>query len=124
LRFYVDTTTGVPQRAVITNRSTDWKRYVLKKLEHADGAESFDLIFIDADETNYDRHYEAAIYLVRSGGLIILDNMLHLGRVPDSDHNDAGTVSIRALNQKIAEDERVDRVILSIGDGVTLVRRR
>jgi O-methyltransferase len=97
---------------------------VLKELEHAEGAESFDLIFIDADKPNYDRHYEAALRLVRAGGLIILDNMLHLGRVSDSDHSDPGTVAIRGLNQKIAHDERVDRVILPIGDGVTLVRRR
>lgn len=97
---------------------------VLSELEHSEGPGSFDLIFIDADKANYENHYEASLHLVRVGGLIILDNMLHLGRVPDSDHNDPGTVAVRALNRKIVHDERVDRVILLIGDGVTLVRRR
>jgi predicted O-methyltransferase YrrM len=88
----------------------------------ADG--TFDLIFIDADKANYDRHYEIALRLVRIGGVIILDNMLHLGRAANSEHNDSATVAIRNLNLSISQDERVDRVVLPIGDGVTLVRLR
>jgi caffeoyl-CoA O-methyltransferase len=56
--------------------------------------------------------------------MIMLDNILRLGRVIDPDDREAGTVVIRDLNDRIAADERVDRVLLPISDGVTLVRRR
>ena len=92
----------------------------LASLEHG----SFDLVFVDADKPNYGNYYEAALRLVRSGGVIILDNMLYLGRVIDHDNHDPGTTVIRELNDRIAMDERVDRVMLPISDGVTLVRRR
>jgi O-methyltransferase len=84
----------------------------------------FDVIFIDADKTEYDRYYELALTLVRVGGLIVLDNTLRHGDVANPDAHDPRTVSIRALNRKIAADERVDRVLLPIADGMTLVRRR
>ena len=84
----------------------------------------FDLVFIDADKPSYPAYYEAALRLLRPGGVAVLDNMLHLGRVIDPDNLDAGVVAIRALNERIQNDERVDRVLLPIGDGVTLVRRR
>ena len=92
----------------------------LASLEHG----SFDLVFVDADKPNYGNYYEAALQLVRSGGVIILDNMLYLGRVIDHANHDPGTMVIRELNDRIAMDERVDRVMLPISDGVTLVRRR
>jgi predicted O-methyltransferase YrrM len=86
--------------------------------------EQFDLTFIDADKPGYDAYYEAALRLVRPGGLIILDNMLRRGRVADPNESDADTLAIRALNAKIAGDERVDRVLLPIAGGMTLARRR
>jgi predicted O-methyltransferase YrrM len=61
---------------------------------------------------------------VRSGGLIVLDNMFQGGRVIDADNNDFRTNVVRDLNSKIAADERVDRVLVPIGDGMTLARRR
>jgi O-methyltransferase len=87
-------------------------------------ASSFDLAFIDADKPSYDGYYEMSLRLVRPGGLIVLDNMLWRGEAADPTNLDARTVSVRRLNAKIADDERVDRVMLPIGDGMTLARRR
>jgi predicted O-methyltransferase YrrM len=86
--------------------------------------ETFDLAFIDADKMAYDRYYEFALRLVRPGGLIVFDNMLQRGEVADPHNIDPRTVSVRALNAKIARDDRVDRVMLPIADGMTLTRRR
>ncbi len=88
------------------------------------GADSFDFAFIDADKSNYDGYYERSLRLVRPGGLIAIDNVLWSGRVIDDAEEDTDTQAIRALNAKIATDERVDEVLLSIGDGLTLARRR
>jgi predicted O-methyltransferase YrrM len=87
----------------------------------ADGAEgTYDLAFIDADKPNYDGYYERALHLVRPGGLIAIDNTLWSGHVADSSIDDTNTNAIRALNDKVAKDERVDPVILPIADGMTL----
>jgi O-methyltransferase len=96
----------------------------LNELERMGASSSFDIVFIDADKADYDRYYEIALRLTRAGGLIILDNMLFLGRVADLQDISPNAVAVRNLNVKIAQDERVDRVILPIGDGVTFVRRR
>ena len=98
----------------------------LATLAHLEGSAQilFDFVFIDADKTAYDLYYEFAFQLVRQGGLIVLDNMLRRGEVADPECSDPDATSIRALNAKIAMDERVDRVILPVADGMTLVRRR
>jgi O-methyltransferase len=88
------------------------------------GAGSFDLAFIDADKPGYDDYYERCLRLVRSGGLVTIDNTLWSGRVADPEVDDESTRAIRALNEKIASDERVDEVILPVGDGLTLARVR
>jgi len=87
-------------------------------------AGSFDLAFIDADKPNYDSYYERAVQLVRAGGLIAIDNVLWSGRVADASDHDESTEAIRALNAKVAADERVDVVMLPIADGLTLARVR
>lgn len=84
----------------------------------------YDLAFIDADKPAYDHYYELALKLVRCGGLIILDNMLWSGRVADASAHDANTDALRALSEKIAEDQRVDSVLTGIGDGIMLVYKR
>lgn len=89
-----------------------------------DEGEVFDFAFIDADKSNYDAYYEACLQLVRSGGLIALDNMLWSGDVADPSINDADTAALRALNLKLQHDPRVDMVLLSLGDGVALARKR
>jgi predicted O-methyltransferase YrrM len=86
--------------------------------------DSFDLAFIDADKPSYDAYYEACLRVVRTGGLILIDNVLWSGEVADPSADGDNVNAIRALNEKIAADERVDPVILSIGDGLTLARVR
>jgi len=91
----------------------------------ADGqANTFDFAFIDADKSNYDNYYERALKLVRVGGLIGVDNTLWSGAVVDASRQDADTKAIRALNEKVHGDSRVDVVLMPIGDGLTLCRRR
>jgi predicted O-methyltransferase YrrM len=83
-------------------------------------AGTFDFAFIDADKPNYDGYYEASLQLVRPGGLIVLDNMLQMGSVLDDSNNDASTVAIREMNEKIAADHRVLVTFLPLVDGITL----
>lgn len=87
-------------------------------------AESFDLIFIDADKANYPRYLEEALRLLRPGGLVVFDNTLWSGRVlqvvPDSED----TRAIQALNAALKDDLRVDLSLLPLGDGLTLCRKR
>ena len=91
----------------------------------ADGSRGqYDFAFIDADKASYGAYYEACLELLRPGGLILLDNMLWSGRVADPNHHDADTDAIRALNAKIDIDGRVDASLLTVGDGVMLVRKR
>jgi caffeoyl-CoA O-methyltransferase len=84
--------------------------------------DDFDLVFIDADKTNYDNYYEAVLPRLSRRGLIVVDNTLWSGKVLDPP--DANTRAIAALNDKLAADERVVAVQLTIRDGVTLIRRR
>ena len=86
-------------------------------------ADSFDMAFIDAMKAEYDGYYEGCLKLVRPGGLIALDNMLQSGRVADAGETGEATETIRALNAKIAADDRVEAVLLPIRDGMTLARR-
>lgn len=86
--------------------------------------DSFDFAFIDADKTNYRHYYEAALKLVRAGGLIAVDNVLWGGGVIDAERQDESTLAIRELNRTIHADDRVDVSLVPIGDGVTLARKR
>lgn len=88
------------------------------------GGAQYDFAFIDADKSSYGAYYESCLELLRPGGLILLDNMLWSGRVADPAHRDADTDAIRALNAKIEIDGRVDASLLTVGDGVMLVRKR
>ena len=91
----------------------------------ADGEEgSVDLAFIDADKAGYDGYYERCLRLTRPGGLLAIDNTLFFGRVLDPDVTDADTVAIRALNEKLRDDDRVDLTLLPLADGLTLARKR
>ena len=87
-------------------------------------ADSFDFAFIDADKGGYDAYYEACLQLVRPGGVIAIDNVLWDGAVADSMETDEDTVHIRALNEKIHADQRVQISLVPIADGLTLARRR
>jgi len=84
----------------------------------------FDFAFIDADKPGYDAYYERALKLVRQGGLIVLDNMLLSGKVADPSDMDVSAAALRALNEKILADERVEMALTTIGDGMTLCIKR
>jgi O-methyltransferase len=132
------TTCDLHERWIIVGRQA-WKRAgvaekievrlgpasaTLLTIEEMRGAEAFDLAFIDADKTGYDSYYEASLRLVRPGGLLVLDNTLRRGRVVIEADVEPDTLALRAINTKIAADERVDRVLLPIASGMTLARRR
>ncbi|OGT37819.1 MAG: SAM-dependent methyltransferase [Gammaproteobacteria bacterium RIFCSPHIGHO2_12_FULL_37_14] len=85
---------------------------------------TFDFVFIDADKQNYIAYYEKSLALLRTGGLIAIDNVLWGGRVADPTIHDTDTVIIRQLNSKILTDERVTISMLPIGDGLTLARKK
>jgi predicted O-methyltransferase YrrM len=84
----------------------------------------FDLAYVDADKKLYDTYYERALGMVRQGGIVALDNVLWGGAVADPADSDGQTQVLRELNSKIRADERVTSVLLPIGDGVTLARKR
>jgi caffeoyl-CoA O-methyltransferase len=84
----------------------------------------FDLVFIDADKTNYANYYEAVLPLLAEDGLIVADNVLWSGRVLDGDDLSHDTVAIRAFNDLVRDDYRVTCVMATVRDGVLLIRRR
>ena len=84
----------------------------------------FDLIFIDADKNNYPNYYELSLLLLRSNGIVIIDNMLWHGDVADDTKTDKETRTIRTLNQSIQSDERVDFSLLPLSDGLSFIRKK
>jgi caffeoyl-CoA O-methyltransferase len=84
----------------------------------------FDLAFIDADKPGYTVYYEEILRRLRPGGLILADNVLWSGAVVDPEARDASTLAIRTFNDLVAADERVDRVMIPLSDGLTLARKR
>lgn len=96
----------------------------LDALLKAGNAGKFDMAFIDADKTNYDRYYERCLKLLRPGGLIAIDNVLWGGSVADPRRQTADTKALRALNRKVHRDRRVAMSILPVGDGMTLALKR
>ena len=82
----------------------------------------FDMIFIDADKMNYKEYYERSLNLLNKGGLIIVDNVLWHGEVADEDNLDKYTINIRDFNSHVANDKRVEQIIIPLGDGMTVCR--
>jgi caffeoyl-CoA O-methyltransferase len=93
----------------------------LETIEQLDGP--FDVVFIDADKLNYVNYYEATLPLLAEGGLIVADNTLWSGRVIDETDDEDTTQAIRAFNDHVAEDARVENVLLTVRDGMNLVWR-
>ena len=87
-------------------------------------ADSYDMVFIDADKENYSGYYERALQLVRPGGLILVDNVLWGGAVIDDSRQVADNRARLSLYQALREDQRVDLSILPVGDGLTMLRKR
>ena len=92
--------------------------------ELAADAEPYDFAFIDADKAGYLDYYEACLRLLRPGGLIAVDNVLWSGAVADPKDQGGSTRALRAFNEKVAADERVQHCLGPIGDGLTLCRKR
>jgi predicted O-methyltransferase YrrM len=88
------------------------------------GEDRYDFAFIDADKGNYAGYYERLLRLVRPGGLITADNTLWSGDVADPANTQPDTVALRAFNDLLHRDERVDVALLPLGDGLTLARKR
>ncbi len=82
----------------------------------------FDMIFIDADKMNYKEYYEKSLGLLNKGGLIIIDNVLWHGEVVDEKNNDKFTKNMREFNKLVSEDQRVEQIIIPLGDGMTICR--
>jgi caffeoyl-CoA O-methyltransferase len=94
----------------------------METLETLDGP--FDLVFIDADKPNYKNYYEAVLPKLAGDGLIVVDNVLWSGRVVEDADDDESTRAIREINDHIRNDDRVVCVMLTVRDGMTLVRKR
>src|SRR5688572_26179459 len=88
------------------------------------GRGTFDFAFLDADKPNYRAYYEKLLELMRAGGLIAIDNTLALAGEPIIGQQTKSAKALRALNEFIRGDERVDEALLTIGEGLTLVRKR
>ena len=83
---------------------------------------TFDLVFIDADKEQYPRYFDLVVNRVRSGGLIIADNVLWSGKVVNTAKDEA-TKALQVFNKKVTEDPRVETVLLPVRDGLTLIRK-
>ncbi|MFM5888161.1 MAG: class I SAM-dependent methyltransferase [Dolichospermum sp.] len=86
-------------------------------------AGTFDFAFIDADKGNYENYYEQCLKLIRTGGLIAIDNVLWSGKVADSEIQDNQTHKIRAFNRKLHQDSRITISLVPIADGLTLAMK-
>jgi len=96
----------------------------IETLRSLPAGERFDLAFIDADKPNYPHYYEEILARLRRNGVILVDNTLWGGAVADSKATDGNTEAIRAFNDAIAADDRIESTILTLGDGLTLIRKR
>ena len=96
----------------------------LETLAGLERAEQFDLAFIDADKTNYSAYYAALLPRVRANGLLLFDNVLWGGQVVEETDTRDATEAIRVLNDQLRDDPRVESVMLSISDGLTIARKR
>ncbi|MDQ8706898.1 class I SAM-dependent methyltransferase [Streptomyces sp. LHD-70] len=105
-------------------RLGDARESLTKLLSEEGAAGSFDFVFIDADKENYYAYYEAALELLRPGGLVVVDNVLWHGAVIDETQQDSETTALRAFNRKVHEDERVDLALIPFADGLTFAVKR
>ena len=85
--------------------------------------EKFDLVFIDADKMNYIEYYERSLQLLNKNGLIIIDNVLWYGEVVNENNTDRLTKNIKEFNDHISKDTRIEKLIIPLGDGMTVCRK-
>ena len=96
----------------------------IETLQSLPDDEVIDLAFVDADKSSYQLYYDELLPRLRANGLLLIDNSLWNGRVLDASVVDEDTVAIRAFNDRVAADERVESTILTLGDGLTIIRKR
>ena len=126
----IDTCELDERRAAVARRYIEQSRYAdrieihlgpaLETIDRLEG--EFDFVFIDADKPNYVNYYEAVLPRLGERGFIAADNTLWSGRVLDKDGDDEGTRAIKSFNEHVKSDPRVTSVMLSVRDGVTLIR--
>jgi len=112
------------QRAGLADRIDLKLRPALETLQAMPATESFDIAFIDADKTGYVSYWDEVVPRMRPGGVILVDNTLQDGRVIEPASQDANVQAIRAFNDHVIADERVVVVLLPIGDGLTMARKK
>ena len=105
-----------------SERITIYHGIALDSLASLEGP--YDMAFIDADKSAYPAYYEAIVPLMRAGGLIVADNVLRHGRILETESDDPSVTGMRAFNDRAATDPRVDAVMLTVRDGITLIRIR
>ncbi|MGB6035064.1 MAG: O-methyltransferase [Cryomorphaceae bacterium] len=112
------------ERAELTDRIKLHIGDALPIIESMDA--TFDLVFIDADKTNYLNYYEAILPKMKSGGCIIADNVLWSGKVLDEKElkNDPDTAVLNEFNKAVTADERVENVLLPVRDGLMVIRKK
>jgi caffeoyl-CoA O-methyltransferase len=112
------------ERAGVANRITLKLGPAADTLKAIPASHTFDFAFIDADKSNYLVYYEEILKRMRPNGLIILDNVLWNGAIVDESVKDADTVALRAVNDFVVKDTRVEAVMLAVADGLTIVRKK
>jgi len=111
-------------RAGLSDRITLRVAPAMETLRALPATPPVDLAFIDADKPSYRAYYEELVPRLRPSGLLLIDNVLWSGAVVDPTDHSENTEAIRALNDVVARDDRVDSVILPIADGLSIVRKR
>ena len=118
MKFRINTLKKLTLKDKIVQHSGDAKN-IIPSID-----EEFDIVFIDADKESYPEYYDLIINKVRSGGIIIADNILWSGKILEKvEKDDQATKSIIEFNNKIIEDDRVKNIILPIRDGLNIVRK-
>ncbi|MDA7831407.1 class I SAM-dependent methyltransferase [Candidatus Pelagibacter sp.] len=109
------------KKANLDNKIQTIVKPALDSLEELKNSK-FDMVFIDADKMNYKEYYERSLNLIDKDGLIIVDNVLWHGEVADEDNLDKYTINIRDFNTYVANDKRVEQIIVPLGDGMIVCR--
>ncbi|XP_068424635.1 catechol O-methyltransferase domain-containing protein 1 [Clinocottus analis] len=124
---YVDIATPFFKEAGVEHKIDVRHQIAMKTLNEliaAGEAGTYDFVFIDADKFNYGRYYEKSLELIRTGGIIAIDNVLWSGKVVNPAPNDLTSRSLDALNKKLHNDQRIDLSMLTVGDGLSIVIKR
>ncbi|KAK5882505.1 hypothetical protein CesoFtcFv8_021084 [Champsocephalus esox] len=124
---YVDIAKPFFKEAGVENKIDVRQEIAMKTLDEliaAGEAGTYDFVFIDADKLNYDRYYEKSLELIRTGGIIAIDNVLWSGKVVNPAPSDLTSQALDALNKKLHKDQRIDLSMLPVGDGLSIVIKR